>query len=393
MEGINVKQILEIIPDEFIEKLEKNCNINHQVKKMSWKVMFKLLLMWILDWDNLTQRTLASIYNSPEFTQYADKWEQQTRHTTISDRLINMDYKFFEKLFEEISKKFEKVLKIWATKMKVVLKRFDSTLVWISEKLLKFWIKAWSPDERHIKFTVWLKWLLPNKVSVYEEQKASSEDVALWETILQETTSKNQILLFDRWVQKRETYSKLIDKNTNFVSRLRQNTKYQVIRQNKEVEWIKVWNLVLECDEIVKLYWKWWDILEKELRLIKAINQKNEVFLFITNMYNFTAEEITEFYARRWDIEVFFRFIKQEFWFSHFVSRSKNWIMNMLYMTLITSILVIVYKSKNSIKSYKEAKRRFIAELDELILIELAIAIWGDVDLLKKKYLNYYKYS
>ncbi|UFX82523.1 transposase [Candidatus Absconditicoccus praedator] len=150
---------------------------------------------------------------------------------------------------------------------------------------------------------------------------------------------------------------------------------------------------MLECDEIVKLYGKGGDILEKELRLIKAINQKNEVFLFITNMYNFTAEEITEFYARRWDIEVFFRFIKQEFGFSHFVSRSKNGIMNMLYMTLITSILVIVYKSKNSIKSYKEAKRRFIAELDELILIELAIAIGGDVDLLKKKYLNYYKYS
>jgi IS4 transposase len=30
-------------------------------------------------------------------------------------------------------------------------------------------------------------------------------------------------------------------------------------------------------------------------------------------MLNFTAKEITDFYARRWDIEVFFRFIKQEF--------------------------------------------------------------------------------
>jgi hypothetical protein len=43
-------------------------------------------------------------------------------------------------------------------------------------------------------------------------------------------------------------------------------------------------------------------------------------------------------------------------------------------MTLITSILVIFYKAKNGIVSYNEAKRRFIAELNELILIELTIA-------------------
>lgn len=390
MAKINVKQILEIIPDDFINEIEKETNINYQVKKMSWEVMFKLLLMWILDWENLTQRALANIYNSPEFNEYWDKWQQKTKHTTISDRLINMNYVFFERLFEEISKKFKDIIKFGITNTKVILKRFDSTLVGLSEKLLKFWIKAWSPSEKHIKFTVWLEGLLPNKVNVYKEQKASSEDIALWETILQETKSKNEILLFDRWVQKRETFSKLIDKNIDFVSRLKENAKYKVIRQNKKVKWRKAWKLTLESDEIVKLYWKWWKILDKEIRLIKA-KKWEETYLFITNMLKFNAREVTDFYSRRWDIEVFFRFIKQEFWFSHFVSRSKNWIMNMLYMTLITSILVIVYKAKNSIKSYKEAKRRFIAELNELILIDLTIATWWDIKILKKNYLTYYK--
>ena len=62
-------------------------------------------------------------------------------------------------------------------------------------------------------------------------------------------------------------------------------------------------------------------------------------------------------------------------------------------MTLITAILVIVYKVKNNIKSYKEARRIFIAELNELILIDLAIAIWWDLKILKEKYLTYYKDS
>jgi len=387
---MNVKQILEIIPDEFINELEKETNINHQVKKMTWKVMFKLLMMWLLDWENISQRALANIYNSPEFSEYTDKWQQKTKHTSISDRLINMDYKFFERLFEEISKKFKELLEIWSTK--VVLKRFDSTLVWLSEKLLKFWIKAWSPNEKHIKFTIWLEWYLPSKVNVYEEQKASSEEIALWETILEEIAKKDEIILFDRWVQKRETYSSLIDKDINFVTRLKEKARYKVIRMYKEIKWRKVWELTLISDEIVNLYWRWWQILNKELRLIRGEKEWN-IYLFLTNIMNLTTKEITNIYARRWDIEVFFKFIKQEFWFSHFVSRSKNWIMNMLYMTLITWILVIVYKTKNKIGSYKEARRRFIAELNELILINLVMATWWDIKILKDKYLVYYRDS
>ena len=66
-------------------------------------------------------------------------------------------------------------------------------------------------------------------------------------------------------------------------------------------------------------------------------------------------------------MEVFFRFIKQEFGFSHFVSRSK--------------------------KQYKILQRRFITELNELILIDLTIAIWWDIKILKQKFLFYYKHS
>jgi len=97
---MNVKQILEIIPDEFINELEKETNINHQVKKMTWKVMFKLLMMWLLDWENISQRALANIYNSPEFSEYTDKWQQKTKHTTISDKLLNMEYHHVSSTFQ-----------------------------------------------------------------------------------------------------------------------------------------------------------------------------------------------------------------------------------------------------------------------------------------------------
>jgi len=55
--------------------------------------------------------------------------------------------------------------------------------------------------------------------------------------------------------------------------------------------------------------------MNKELRLIKAVNKDTDKeYLFITNiMEELNASDITKTYKKRWDIEVFFRHIKQEF--------------------------------------------------------------------------------
>jgi hypothetical protein len=45
MAKITIKQILKLIPKDFLEELERETNINYQVKKMTGKVMFLLLLM------------------------------------------------------------------------------------------------------------------------------------------------------------------------------------------------------------------------------------------------------------------------------------------------------------------------------------------------------------
>jgi IS4 transposase len=75
-----------------------------------------------------------------------------------------------------------------------------------------------------------------------------------------------------------------------------------------------------------------------------------------------SAKEITDAYRRRWDIEVFFRFIKQELNVSHLISLNKNGIEVMLYMTLIVAMLILIYKHANNI-GYKTAKRRFEMEI------------------------------
>ena len=64
---------------------------------------------------------------------------------------------------------------------------------------------------------------------------------------------------------------------------------------------------------------------------------------------------------------MFFRFLKQELNFSHVTSTSENGMKVMLYMTMITSMLVLIYKRINQV-GYKTAVRRIAIELNELII-------------------------
>jgi IS4 transposase len=91
-----------------------------------------------------------------------------------------------------------------------------------------------------------------------------------------------------------------------------------------------------------------------------------------------SAKEITDAHRRRWDIEVFFRFIKQELNVSHLISLNRNGIEAMLYMTLIAAMLILIYKHANKI-GYKTAKHRFTMKMRNLIISMIVVECGGDL--------------
>jgi hypothetical protein len=74
-------------------------------------------------------------------------------------------------------------------------------------------------------------------------------------------------------------------------------------------------------------------------------------------------------------MEVFFRFIKQELNFSHFMSVNGKGIKITLYMTLIFAMPIMIYRRLNQ-TGYKTAKRRFATEPDEMT-VRLTVIFYG----------------
>lgn len=83
-------------------------------------------------------------------------------------------------------------------------------------------------------------------------------------------------------------------------------------------------------------------------------------------------------YRKRWEIEVFFKFIKQHLNFNHLLSRNENGMKVEMYMTLIATILLIVYKKENKLSGLKITKLKLALELESLLIKEIVEICGGN---------------
>lgn len=373
---MKLEEVLGYIPKEELEKLSLIYNVDHQVKKLHGQTMFQLLLFSMLNIKHNSLRVMEEFYHSLSFKSIANTSFEGVKYNSIRDRLVTINSDYFEAIFNSCLKKYqEKYLK---KKHNII--SFDSTLVSISSKLLKEGMQINKQgDKKFIKFSMAFS-NVPVHSKIFTDQSFVSEDFALKELIKECPLSSDNILVFDRGVQARSSFEEFNQNDLTFVTRLNNYTRYQTIKEFG-IEENQTERLLLEKDLEVKLYDKRNRKTQRFLRLIIAKEKENgEVFYFLTNSSNLTAKDIAEIYKQRWEIEVFFKFIKQNLNFSHLISRNINGVKVVMYMTLITAVLLIVYKKLNDLKGYKIPKLKFAQELEILIIKDIVKKCGGDPD-------------
>lgn len=371
---MKLEEVLGYIPKGELEKLSLDYNVDHQVKKLHGQTMFQLLLFSMLNIKHNSLRVMEEFYHSLVFKSIANTNHQGVKYNSIRDRLVNINADYFEAIFNSCLKKYQN--KYLKKKHNII--SFDSTLVSISSKLLKEGMQINKQgDKKFIKFSIAFS-NVPIHSRIFTEQSFVSEDFALKELIKECPLSADNILVFDRGLQARATFEEFNEDNLTFVTRLNNYTRYEKVEEF-EIDENQTERLILEQDLEVNLYDKRNKKTQKFLRLIIAKEKGNgEVFYFLTNSKTLTTKDVAEIYKQRWEIEVFFKFIKQNLNFSHLLSRNINGVKVIMYMTLITSILLIVYKKLNDLKGHKIPKLKFAQELEILIIKDIVEKCGGD---------------
>lgn len=395
---VSVNNLLSVIPESLLSYLSDITGVDYYTKILHGKKMFYLLLYGILENDRLSQRTLEDIFNDSLFKVLFNLDQEETvRRSSISERLAKIDPDFFRQIYDCI---YDQFLECYSgtEREKYNLIRVDSSIVSdVSGKMIE---GIGNCGGKAVKYSIAFDGMLPCVCQVFLGAEYSSEDIALPEAVLshvKQQAGHRNVYILDRGLQSTRNMKLFSDKTISFIVRAKENRKYveldSMVSTNNdlgELELIKDSRVYLYTGQAVKnkrgnKHYK--EVLvEEPFRLIiaKSKSEEQNEYWFITNDFELSAKEITDNYKRRWDIEVFFRFIKQELNTSHLISLNKNGIQVILYMTLIVAMLVLIYKRANNI-GYKMAKRRFALEVRDLAIAMIVIQAGGDPNLFFKQ--------
>ena len=108
----------------------------------------------------------------------------------------------------------------------------------------------------------------------------------------------------------------------------------------------------LICDQTIILtnYYSAKDYPDK-LRRIKYFNSgNNKKFVFITNNFTLPAIIIAKLYKQRWQIELFFRWIKQHLRIKSFYGNSPNAVKTQIWIAISTFVLLAIVKKRLKIE-------------------------------------------
>ncbi|NOQ73066.1 MAG: IS4 family transposase [Crocinitomix sp.] len=148
-----------------------------------------------------------------------------------------------------------------------------------------------------------------------------------------------------------------------FVTRIKTNTVFSTI---KELDLPEDTDQDFLKDEIIPLNSKKaieTGISEVKLRLVHVYKpDENKVIEIITNQLDWKARTIADLYKKRWDIELFFKAIKQNLQIKTFVGTSENAVKSQIYVALISYLLLLliirtIAKKKHAFSNFVEKIR------------------------------------
>jgi hypothetical protein len=107
---------------------------------------------------------------------------------------------------------------------------------------------------------------------------------------------------------------------------------------------------ILKDEKIEVQYKQNGEIKTMQLRRVAVFSEKyQKAFVYITNTFELTAVEIAAIYANRWQIETFFKKLKQNFPLTYFFGDNSNAIEIQVWCALIALLLLdVLHKGQNS---------------------------------------------
>jgi len=182
----------------------------------------------------------------------------------------------------------------------------------------------------------------------------------------------HSMIVFDRAYNHYLQFALWTKQKINFVCRLKKGAVYEVIEVLFNQELQEGQQGVLNEEHIHLKYKEGKQEKNLCLRKVTYRDEKGRIYEFITNNFEISNEEIAFLYKLRWNIELLFKKLKQNFQLHYFYSETENGIKTQIWCTLIAQLLLMVLRLKS------ESKKAFstMAALVRIHLISNLDIFW-----------------
>jgi hypothetical protein len=336
-------QILKFVNKSTIKKFSKELEADRYVKKFtSYKHVVVMLFVAFEGYHSIRDTVLGLLSNAHKLQHLG--LDYVVKRSTLSEANARRPNGLFAKVYHDTYREHAPILAD-SKLSKVDIKRLyimDSTTITLFKDILKG--VGRNPINGKKKGGIKAHTIIKSEDNMpcfIRYTAASKHDHLLLKEV---DLPQGSILCFDKGYVDYAQYEVFTTNKISYVTRLKDNALYEARKEFDIPDDSD--SGVLKDEEIELCYGEKKELKHKARRIAYWDNQNKRLFEFITNNFDLTAEEIALIYKKRWQIELLFKQLKQNFPLKYFLGDNENAIIIQIWAVMLANLLITILKSK-----------------------------------------------
>jgi len=358
-------QLMDVIPKYQFRKIVDQYNGNHRVRRFTcWNQLLCLCFGQLTFRESL--RDLTSTLNALDSRRFHMGIKYKVRLSTLSDANNTRPWQIYQDLAMVLIDQARRIVREQSSFQQTAdsIYALDSTTIDLCLSLF-----GWA-EFRSQKAAIKLHTLMDLEGSIptfIHISDGRTHDVNILNMI---PITPGSIYIMDRGYLDFKRLYELHTAGGRFVIRSRKNLQFYR-KSSTPVDRSQG----LQCDQLIGLTGpKSKKSYPEPLRRVRLIDTKNnQNIMLLTNIKACSAQTICEYYKSRWQIELFFKWIKQHLRIKSFYGQSPNAVKTQIWTAICSYLIILIIQRTNqfNVKMHTMMQVLSVAILDSMTLKQL----------------------
>ena len=350
-------QLLDFLDKDVFLRISNKYNGNRYVKSFTcWNQLAVMMFGQLSNRESLRDLVLATQAHANKafhlgFGKYASK-------STLADANTKRDYRIFEEFAYRVMAEAQKCRAVEIFKLGGKVYAFDSTTIDLCLSVFEWALFRKKKGGVKIHTLYDIETQIP---TFFHITPARLHDTKAMDAIPYE---ENSFYIFDRAYNDFGRLFTINSVGAYFVVRGKKNYDFRPMRWKRRLPSGVLSDAIGYMDGQLTMS----KYPEKIRRIIYLDSESDRKFIFFTNALDINSLKVAELYHNRWQIELFFKWLKQHLKIKKFWGETENAVRIQIYTAITTYCMIAIVQKKMSIE-------RSIYEMLQLVSISLTETI------------------